>query len=138
MDDDLYVLDVSKRFLEQRGFRVSVASEATRALEVLDEGRVNGVLLDIHLPHQDGLALLPKFRTLYPEVPVVMLTGDGYAPELMERCGRLGAAGFVSKHTELENVALALRRAVQAATRPSFWGPSGRGTPPAPGTEFPA
>jgi DNA-binding NtrC family response regulator len=138
VDDDLFVLDVSKRFLEQRGFHVSVASEAGRALEVLDEGQVNAVLLDVHMPHQDGLALLPKFRALYPDVPVVMLTGDGYRPELMDRCGSLGAAGFVSKHTELENVALAVRRAVKgAASRPSPR-PAGRAAPAPVGAEFAA
>ena len=113
VDDDPLVLEVTQRFFEQRKMRALTAQNAIQALEILDEGRVDVVLLDIHMPHQDGFALLPKLRVLYPSVPVVMLTGDGYPAETMNRCAKLGASGFVSKHTEMENVVLAVVRALK-------------------------
>jgi len=65
------------------------------------------ILLDLHMPHLDGLAVLDQLDMLIPKddyLPVLVLTGDG-SSQAKERALSHGASDFLSKplnHTEVE------------------------------------
>jgi two-component system NtrC family sensor kinase len=65
------------------------------------------ILLDLHMPHLDGLAVLDQLSNLIPKddyLPVLVLTGDS-SSEAKERALSHGASDFLSKplnHTEVE------------------------------------
>jgi two-component system NtrC family sensor kinase len=71
------------------------------------EFRPDLILLDLHMPHLDGVAVLDQLSTLIPKddyLPVLVLTGDGTS-EAKERALSHGASDFLSKplnHTEVE------------------------------------
>jgi DNA-binding NarL/FixJ family response regulator len=54
------------------------------------------VVLDISLPGQNGLEVLPDLRRLYPSVSIVMLTNQN-DPIIREEARRRGADGYVLK-----------------------------------------
>lgn len=110
VDDDPLILDVTSEFLQNEGFETVTAPDTKQALEVMQAHAAHVMLLDIKLPDQNGLEFLAKFKKLYPDIPVVMLTGSGYDEEMMQQALTNGASGYVSKETDLENMVVAVKR----------------------------
>lgn len=115
VDDEPLILEMTSEFLKDAGFEAVTATSASEALKRIAEKPVDAVLLDIRMPEEDGFTALPKIRAAQPGVPVIMLTGAGYNESLMQDALKAGASGFVSKETEMENVVLAVKRALKQA-----------------------
>jgi two-component system response regulator VicR len=99
-DEKLFVKGLTKS-LEKEGFKVFAAFEGMQALEILESGEIEIVLLDIMLPGMDGITLLKRIRQT-TDVPVIMLTAkDDYAYMVLGL--ELGADDYVTKpfHTRV-------------------------------------
>jgi PAS domain S-box-containing protein len=79
VDDEPIVAGVLRSILGRQGFRVSVAGNATEALERLQrEGASIQLMLTDHgMPGMNGLQLIAETKRLYPQLPVLLLTGWG-------------------------------------------------------------
>ncbi|NNU15556.1 response regulator transcription factor [Parvularcula sp. ZS-1/3] len=88
------------------------------AFAALEAGPVGLLTLDLHMPDSDGLAGLLQVRSLYPAVPVLVVSGDT-APGLPGRAAALGASGFVPKSSDLPTI----REAVEAVLDGETWLP---------------
>ena len=97
IDDEPPLLDLLKLYFEENGFHVSLAVDSTRGLELLKNETPELVILDIILAGEDGLKLLPRIKELRPETKVVMVTGMGYPPDLLQEALQRGADGYVAK-----------------------------------------
>ena len=115
VDDERMVLDLTCDFLEEAGFETIESRTTGEALEEMEKAPADLVLLDIRLPDGDGLTALQDLRKRHPKVPVVVLTGSGYDEDLMRRAQQNGAAAYVSKDTDLENMVAAVKRALRQA-----------------------
>ena len=82
---------------------VSQAGDYSSALSQLMESRPDIVLLDINLPDRSGIALLQHIKKVYPSIIVIMISNqaDEYYRKI---CQRFGAAYFVDKSTEIEQL----------------------------------
>ena len=94
VDDEPHIGLVLRPFLEQLGYRVSVArtlEEARTALRASPP--TDGLLLDLHLPDGSGLDLLRDLRKQVgtASLPVVVLTAEG-EDRVLREARRLGAA----------------------------------------------
>ncbi|HEX9292539.1 MAG TPA: response regulator [Gemmatimonadales bacterium] len=94
VDDEPHIGLVLRPFLEQLGYRVSVArtlEEARTALRASPP--TDGLLLDLHLPDGSGLDLLRDLREHRDtaRLPVVVLTAEG-EDRVLREARRLGAA----------------------------------------------
>ena len=76
VDDHKEIRDLVARFLGQHGFRVSTAPDGKTMRKVLDESRINLIVLDLMLPGEDGLMLCRDLRAK-SSVPVIILTAMG-------------------------------------------------------------
>lgn len=118
---------------------IVVAAEAVTGPEVLAQvaalgGRagIDLVLLDIALPGRDGLDVLQALRADWPTLPVVVISTY---PERQYavRCIRLGAAGYLNKSADADEMVAAVRKAaaggihVTAATAEALAAAVGRG-----------
>jgi DNA-binding NarL/FixJ family response regulator len=84
------------------------APDAATALRTLEtQPDVDLLLLDVHLPDQDGFQVLASVTQLHPAVGVVMLSGER-DEATMRRALDCGAQGFVSKMETREVLASAL------------------------------
>jgi DNA-binding NarL/FixJ family response regulator len=104
IDDEELMLDVFQDLLKEAGFEIVRAKNTTEALDQMKKDKIHAVLLDIGLEGEDGLTFLPKFKALYPLVPVVILTGIGYDNSKIKTALECGASGYFSKETGLENI----------------------------------
>ena len=59
------------------GFQVYEAADGYDALRVLDQDAADLVVLDLHLPHIDGLSVLAEIHARGRNLPVVIVTGSG-------------------------------------------------------------
>jgi two-component system, OmpR family, response regulator len=76
VDDHRELRDLVSRVLAKEGYRVSTAADGRAMRQVLADGRIDLVLLDLMMPGEDGLSLC---RTLRAEsnIPIIMLTAKG-------------------------------------------------------------
>jgi CheY-like chemotaxis protein len=70
-----------QRFLERRGARVRVAEDAAGARRILDRFRPDVIVSDVHMPKEDGCAMMAAFRARRPrhdarDVPAIALAVD--------------------------------------------------------------
>ena len=114
VDDEPLVVEASCNFLQEKGFDTSSAGTAAEARQVMAKEPADLVLLDINLPDENGLKFLVEFKKAHPQVPVIILTGSGYDEEMMQEALKNGAAGYVSKETDMENMSATVKRLLKA------------------------
>jgi len=112
VDDEEDIRASLKRVLEYEGMGFDEAASGPEALQRIEAGDPDAVLLDIKLPRMDGLEVLAEVRRRRPELPVIMISGHGTIATAVEAT-RLGAFDFIEKPLESERVLLTLRNAVQ-------------------------
>lgn len=91
---------VAVDLLTKRGHRVVAVGNGQEAVEAVERGGYDLVLMDVHMPVMDGLAATAAIRALIrPEsarVPIVALTASATAAD-RERCLAAGMDGYVTK-----------------------------------------
>jgi DNA-binding response OmpR family regulator len=118
VDDNAANRELLSRRLERKGFRVIVAEDGQRALDILGTSEVDLVLLDVMMPGLTGLDVLRRLRRKHPpsQLPVVMVTAKTESDDVVEAL-ELGANDYVAKPIDFP-VVLARVRA-QLRMRPS-------------------
>jgi DNA-binding response OmpR family regulator len=97
VDDEASVVEVVTLYLQRDGFTVRSARNGTEALLALQSSRPALVILDVMLPHIDGLALIRRMRENPAlDVPVIMLTARGREADRISGL-ELGADDYVTK-----------------------------------------
>jgi DNA-binding response OmpR family regulator len=89
--------------LQRAGYAVTTASDAAEALHVLQAGAYDLTFLDIKLPDQNGIQLLPQIKELYPEMPILILTAHATLDTAIGAV-RLGARDYLLKPIDPENI----------------------------------
>ena len=82
------------------------------------------VLLDVRMPHMDGLACLDQIRARHPDVKVVMLSASSN-PELVESALRRGASAYVIKTVNPDDLPATLRQALEGNVHTAIGGEEG-------------
>jgi two-component system response regulator GlrR len=96
VDDEAKLRFTMTVILRRAGYSVMCVETGVDALKGLQTCRFSLMFLDIRLPDIDGLKVLAQARQRYPELPVVVLTGDD-SLETTLRSLRLGARGYLLK-----------------------------------------
>jgi NtrC-family two-component system response regulator AlgB len=111
LDDDPGVRQSIRLCLEVDGARAMGVGTSAGALEALERGRFDVVLLDLWLKAESGLAVLPEILRRQPAVPVVVITAYASYESAVEAM-KLGAVDYLPKPFTPEQVRNAARRAV--------------------------
>ena len=77
VDDDPEIGKLLSDYLEQHGYRVTVARDGVDMRRKLKERRVDLVVLDIMMPGEDGLSLCRKLREEAEDLLIIMLSAMG-------------------------------------------------------------
>jgi len=73
VDDDKEIRSLLSKFLAKNGLRVSVAADGREMRRVLDEAKIDLIVLDLMLPGDSGLTLCGQLRAT-TTIPILMLT----------------------------------------------------------------
>ncbi len=75
VDDELLIRDLLYDFFLEQGWDISIAENGQKAMEILNQKKIDLVLTDLKMPEMDGLTLTEHVRDEFPEIPVVIMTG---------------------------------------------------------------
>ncbi|HYV66822.1 MAG TPA: response regulator [Myxococcales bacterium] len=115
VDDDPEIVTFLSTLLELEGIESSVATSAAAALEQLQQGAPDLVLLDIAMPDRDGIDLCKELKSdpRTAEVPVFVVSARP-GKDVVERALAAGAEEFIRK--PFENAELISRIRVRLST----------------------
>jgi two-component sensor histidine kinase len=107
IEDDAGMAHLLQKDLGRDGYRVSVAADGGTGLRRIAEGGIDAVVLDHHLPDQDGLSVLAAIQELSKELPIIYLTASQKASVAVAAL-KAGAADYVIKDVQGEFLTLLL------------------------------
>lgn len=112
VDDHAVVREGLRTFLElQDGIEVAgEAADGAEAIDVAERIQPDVVLMDLVMPRLDGLAAMRALRERLPQTRVVVLTSF-FDDEKLLPALRAGAAGYLLKNAQPQEVARAVRAA---------------------------
>lgn len=102
VDDDSHIRELVGLYLQRNGFDIVEASDGMEALSLLDNTKVDMVMLDIMMPNVDGWELCREIRGR-SSIPVLMLTAKGETTQKV-RGLQLGADDYMVKPFEPEEL----------------------------------
>jgi putative two-component system response regulator len=113
VDDDDALRHWEERIVREQGYTCDSACDVSTAHEQLQQSTYRLALLDVNMPGESGMDLLAHIRREYPEIAVLMVTGED-STKLAMTAIELGAYGYLVKPVGsgelLINVANALHR----------------------------
>src|SRR5512136_3015068 len=96
VDDDSDILEVVRTRLENEGYAVATALTAEEAEAKAGNEAFHLVITDLKLGASDGLTLMERLLGLYPDLPVIILTGFGSIEGAVAAIQR-GAYSYLTK-----------------------------------------
>lgn len=103
-DHPLFRRGVAELLNESGRFKVLAQFDSAQALlDEVEQLQPDLALLDLHMPGDDGLALLAQLKARQPELRVVMLTASDDGNALLQAI-QSGADGYLLKETEAEMI----------------------------------
>ena len=103
VEDDMALIDSLSRSLTARGFSLMCSADGLEALQLLRKRNFDAVVLDLTLPHLDGLELLVRLRAGGCRVPVLVLTARSAVHERVAGLNA-GADDYLAKPFDLEEL----------------------------------
>ena len=116
VDDDAAVRDALSQTLDLAELTPITAGSFVEAKDHIQGDFAGVILSDIRMPGRDGLYLLDYAHKIDPDLPVILLTGEGDIPMAVSAMDR-GAFGFLEKPCASRDMLAVLDRALQADPR---------------------
>jgi len=111
VDDEELIRRFIATFLSQLGYSSVTAMDGVDALDKMKENKIDAVITDIKMPKMDGILLTKQISTLYPGVPVMVMTAfdEEYSAGTAIS---LGAREFVKKPFSPDEFAIRLNKMI--------------------------
>ncbi|WEK20360.1 MAG: response regulator transcription factor [Candidatus Pedobacter colombiensis] len=108
IEDEQRVADLIKRGLEEQDFRVTLAFDGEMGRKLALSKPYDLIITDIILPKINGLDLCKEIRSVYPFIPIIMLTALGTTDDKVEGFDA-GADDYLVKPFELRELHVRIR-----------------------------
>ena len=128
VDDDPDLRDTLHEYFETNGFAVTSVADGQGMRRVLKGAPADIIIMDLHLPGEDGLALTRELRAQGP-VGIIMLTGSGDTVDRIVGL-EMGADDYLAKPVDLRELLARVKSVLRRAQK----APDGESAPaPEPG-----
>lgn len=108
VDNDMSYLFLLSNILEFKGIEVTKATNGIEAVEMLEKRNFGMMITDFDMPGMNGIELAMKVRELYPDIHIVMITGE-LSPDVVEAAANSGISQVLSKPVNVMRVLAVIR-----------------------------
>jgi DNA-binding NtrC family response regulator len=111
VDDEEFVLNLSKDFLKRLGYNVILAASGNKAVEIYTKNihQIDLVLLDIIMPGKDGMETFQALKKIDPHIKVLFFSGFSKNKKIDEVLEE-GVVGFIEKPFNMKILSDALSK----------------------------
>ena len=96
LDDDERVCEELSEYLIRKKYIVFSTTTPSFAFKILNRTRIDLLFLDFILPEMNGIKVLKIVKKQYPEIKVIMISGNGNN-EIEKEAKKNGAADYLTK-----------------------------------------
>ena len=114
VDDEPLTRNLLRLMLERAGFDILEAEDGLKALLSVSENKPVVIVLDVLMPHMDGLTVCEKLRS-NPEtavLPIILLSARAN-PEAVQEGMEAGADEYLSKPVSREELIRTIRSVLE-------------------------
>jgi len=112
VDDNQFMRNRLSQVLAENGFKTVQAEDGIQAVDMYRTSRPDAALMDVTMPHKDGLEALAEIRAFDPRARVIMLTALSQQSIMVEAV-KLGAKDFLTKPVVPDQLVAALQKALK-------------------------
>lgn len=100
-----------RRVLNSEGYSVIEAINAKQALEKLEGGEIDLILMDINMPDMDGYILTSKIKAIekFSTIPIIAVTANVMRGD-REKSLQAGCNGYIQKPIDVDTLAQQIER----------------------------
>ncbi len=110
-DDDPGIRTVISRALSREGYMVQATANAATLWRWIEDGAGQVAILDVVLPDENSLDLLPRLKQRRPELPVIVMSAQNTILTAIRATER-GAFDYLAKPFDLGQLVTTVRRAL--------------------------
>jgi CheY-like chemotaxis protein len=97
VDDDQHFRVLARAILEPAGFEVIESEDMQQCMLQLRSQPVDAVILDMVMPGRDGIEAVRELKQLFPEIPIVAVSGAEQGGLYLSVSAHLGADASLAK-----------------------------------------
>lgn len=113
VDDEAAVTFALEGFFRQKGYDVLKAFYGDQALEQIEQKRPSVVILDLQMPGINGVEVLRKIKSDYPEIKTLVITG--FSDQYQQQLDQLKAEKVLAKPVSLTDLTREVEALLQEA-----------------------
>jgi DNA-binding NtrC family response regulator len=112
VDDEPEMLRLLNRSLQRLGYLVHTASSGREAIRLVEETVFDLIISDMAIEDISGIELLEHARSLYPHLPIIIITGVGTIESAVEAIKK-GAFHYLTKPFQMQEMEILIQRALE-------------------------
>jgi two-component system response regulator HydG len=116
IEDDVSFCKLLEKFLIKNGYGITTAFSADEARKKIKTIRYDLIITDLRLPDTDGIVLMSEIKAIYPDVPVILMTGYSEVSTAVKAM-KNGATDYLSKPFNPEEVLLVIANVFQESKK---------------------
>ena len=109
VEDEEIIRLMFQQTFESWGFKVDVADNGKDALEMCHQKKYQIVVTDLNMPVMDGMELLKRLKSKWPNIEVMVITGYATIESAIEAM-KLGAYDFILKPVNFDHVQFTMNK----------------------------
>ncbi|MDC0335917.1 response regulator [Pseudodesulfovibrio sp.] len=110
IDDEVEFLETLSERMRLRGMNVSTAETADNAVNAIDNGDYDAIVLDLQMPDMNGIEMLKLIKKSHPDMQVILLTGQATLDAGIQAM-KLGAMDFMEKPADIDTLTEKIKKA---------------------------
>ncbi len=112
IDDEKIQREILTGYLKKKGFHIYSASNGDEGINIARENIIDIILSEYKMPDKTGLEVLEEVKKINPEISFVIITAYGTVENAV-RAMRLGAADYISKPVDLDELDILIEKIIE-------------------------
>lgn len=118
VDDEADIRDLLEQAMVANGYRVTAVASGPEALRSCRQEAPDLIISDLQLEDADGLQMIGEIKAMLPAMPVMLLTGVMFDPDVVNRVLESKVACYLPKTCSLAQILKAVAQLIGPQAKP--------------------